>query len=152
MVFYLKSNRIILGLALLLVSAFSCGESSEKKDITKKSEELIMYQPSEMAMLMKDFYRFNESLKAAIQNNEPLPEMPANFLDIHSATMTDANGRTQAFKNFAPSFIAAQQRVTDSLQQGDITTKYNNAISMCIACHKTECVGPIPKIKKLYIE
>ena len=34
----------------------------------------------------------------------------------------------------------------------ELKDRYNAAINNCLGCHKTECTGPIPKIKKLLIQ
>ena len=49
-------------------------------------------------------------------------------------------------------FITAQQMVVDTLSNIELKERYNTAINNCLACHKTECTGPIPKIKKLLIQ
>jgi hypothetical protein len=111
-----------------------------------------MYEASEMALLMQEFYDYNASLKQQILNGEPLSEMPEAFKTIHTAQMTDASGRNMIFKSYAPAYIQTQQAVLDPSNTLDITSRYNNTINVCLACHKTECVGPIPRIKKLLIQ
>ncbi|MDT0557286.1 hypothetical protein RM697_01420 [Ichthyenterobacterium sp. W332] len=111
-----------------------------------------MYKSSEMATLMNAFYTYNEALKAAIESNSTLPEMPESFNSIHTAKMTDVNGRTPIFQSFAPLYLEAQKSIHYSLDTMTKKTHYNSVINLCISCHKTECVGPIPRIKKLMIE
>ena len=111
-----------------------------------------MYEPSEMANLMNAFYSYNEVLKKAIESGDELPKMPESFKAIHTAKMTDINGRTSIFKSFAPLYIEAQKGVTDSLSGSNLKMEYNRTINLCLSCHKTECVGPIPRIKKLLIK
>ena len=148
MVFYSKNKSGLAYIFGLLLLFSACKKEVEKE---QKQEELIVYQPSEMAILMNAFYEYNASLKSAIINNETLQAMPESFQNIHSAKMSDPDGRNAIFNGLAPVYITAQMRVLDSLSSLDVKSRYNNAINLCIACHKTECVGPIPRIKKLLI-
>jgi hypothetical protein len=147
---YYSKNRVKGVIFYSLFIAFlSC-----KNEVVEKVEnkELVMYQPSEMAVLMNEFYTYNEALKQAILNDTEFGQMPDKFVQIHTAQMTDKKGRTQIFNSLAPGFLAAQQRIIDTLSQDDLKIRYNATINMCISCHKTECVGPIPRIKKLLID
>ena len=149
MVFYLKNKSRLVYIFGLLLLFSACKKDVEKEQ--KQDDGLIVYQPSEMAILMNEFYEYNASLKSAIVNNETLQAMPESFQSIHSAKMSDPDGRNAIFNGLAPVYITAQMRVLDSLSNQDVKSRYNNAINLCIACHKTECVGPIPRIKKLLI-
>lgn len=134
----------------LVVSFLSCVSKTEEQK-EQKSTEYQMYEPSEMALLMQEFYEYNATLKQQILNGEPLSEMPEEFKTIHTAELTDASGRNMIFKSYAPAYVQTQQAVLDSSNTLDLTSRYNNTINVCLACHKTECVGPIPRIKKLLI-
>lgn len=54
--------------------------------------------------------------------------------------------------SFVNVFIKAQKSVADTLSNVELKERFNHAINNCLACHKTECMGPIPKIKKLLIQ
>jgi len=148
--YYLKNNTVIGCLLVLLLAA--CQSNDKKPTETTAKEKYVMYQPSEMGSLMQDFYTYNEQLKAEILEGKDLTEMPKEFMAIHTAEMTDAKGRNAVFQAYAPTYIKLQQAVHDSTSTIDLETRYNNAINVCLACHKTECVGPIPRIKKLLIQ
>ena len=149
MVSYSKNNHLIVFLILFFV--LSC--KSDKTDVEVRSEkEYVMYQPSEMAVLMQEFYEYNEQLKKEIIAGEQLTHMPEEFKSIHTAEMTDSSGPSKIFKAYAPVYLQTQLRVTDSLDNTELRTRYNDNINMCLSCHKTECVGPIPRIKKLLIQ
>lgn len=149
MEYYLKNSIKLSFFFVFLIIFNSCKNEADQKP---EKQELIMYQGSEMAVLMNDFYAYNESLKQAILNDTELELMPEKFAKIHTAQMTDVNGRTPVFNSLAPAFIAAQQRIIDTLSKEDLKIRYNATINMCISCHTTECVGPIPRIKKLLIQ
>jgi len=144
-----KNNHFLVFLVLFFF--LSC--KSDKTEVEVISEkEYVMYQPSEMAVLMQEFYEYNEQLKKEIIAGKQLTHMPEEFKSIHTAEMTDSSGPSKIFKAYAPVYLQTQLRVTDSLDNADLRTRYNDNINMCLSCHKTECVGPIPRIKKLLIQ
>jgi|AVFP01.1.fsa_nt_gi cytochrome c553 len=147
---FLKNKRIALFLGLLLIS-LSCQSAKEEKEQTN-DKAYVMYQPSEMALLMQEFYDYNTVLRSQILSGEPLAEMPEDFKAIHTAEMTDASGRNSIFSSYAPAYIQTQKAVLDSSSSAELKERFNSTINMCLACHKTECVGPIPRIKRLLIE
>lgn len=137
-------------LFIIALGFFACNTPAEKKSETVKTEELVMYKPSEMALLMNEMYLFNEKTKEKIIKNEDLGEFPANFLNIHSAILTDPTDRTVGFEGFSQAFLINQQAVF-SANTTDKKEQFNVMVNSCVACHKTTCIGPIPKIKKLLI-
>uniref|UniRef100_UPI003F6C7F5A hypothetical protein n=1 Tax=Winogradskyella sp. TaxID=1883156 RepID=UPI003F6C7F5A len=109
-------------------------------------------KPSEMANLMNAMYAYNLQLKQQIINGETPVSMPLDIMKLHSAEMSNGHGRTATWNSFVNVFIEAQQSVADTLANIELKARYNNTINNCLACHKTECTGPIPKIKKLLIQ
>ncbi len=140
-------KKLLLIISLCFIG-FSC-DSSKKEEIVKNAE-LLMYKPSEMAFLMNEMYIFNEKTKEKIIKNEDLGEFPANFLNIHSAILTDPTDRTVGFEGFSQAFLLNQQAVF-SASNTNRKEQFNVMVNSCVACHKTTCIGPIPKIKKLLI-
>lgn len=114
------------------------------------TEELEMYNPSEMTMLMKEMYISNEMLKEKIVNNDSLGNFNATFLKIHNAVLTDRFERTRDFEEKAQTFISNQEAIFN-VSEEDRGVQFNLMVNSCIACHKTTCTGPIPRIKKLLI-
>lgn len=140
-------KNILLVISLCFIG-FSC-DTSKKEEIVKNAE-LVMYKPSEMALLMNEMYLFNEKTKEKIIKNEDLGDFPTNFLNIHSAILTDPTDRTVGFESFSKAFLLNQQAVF-SANTADKKEQFNVMVNSCVACHKTTCIGPIPKIKKLLI-
>lgn len=144
----------------LLVVMFSCdskvqpeqGTSTEKEvTIVDGASKYDVYQPSEMSTLMKGMYAYNEQVKQEIlAGNELSFEFPEEFLNIHSAQLSETKSRNTTFQSFTDTFINAQKLVFED-SEIPIKERHNNAINMCLACHKSECTGPIPKIRKLLI-
>ncbi|MBE0422909.1 MAG: hypothetical protein IBX66_03125 [Lutibacter sp.] len=141
----MKKIGLIISLCFI---GFSCNTS--KKEEIVKNAELVMYKPSEMALLMNEMYQFNEKTKEKIIKNEDLGEFPANFLNIHSAILTDPTVRTSNFEAFSKGFITNQQMLFSDPSKAT-KEQFNVMVNSCVACHKTTCIGPIPKIKKLLI-
>lgn len=119
-------------------------------DSTAAGGELKMYEMSEMAALMEQMYAENQALKSRIVNGDSLGTFPKRFLDIHASAMTDESENDAFFKAQAAKFVKAQELIyKDSV---NAKTHFNEAVSACIQCHEQKCGGPIPRIKKLYIE
>lgn len=141
-------NKLLFILALTLV--FSCKNNS-KEDKAIQKEELVMYNPSELTLVMEKIYTTNEIIKKQILNGETPSKFPDWFLKIHTAEMTDRFERDSSFKIFANNFIKSQKSIYKSSSK-NAKSNFNNTINSCIACHKTTCTGPIPRIKKLLIK
>jgi hypothetical protein len=151
-VFYLNNKPLAIILCFVFI-LFSCkNEESTSKEPTKKKVEYDMYQPSEMAGFMNAMYIYNQQLRTKIMKGETPSAMPLDLLKLHSAEMSNGKFRTKNWESFVNVFIESQQTVVDTLSDTSVKERYNAAITNCLNCHKTECVGPIPKIKKLLIQ
>ena len=147
-------NNKVFVYAVILLICFSCKNEAEPKPLEEEqNEELIMYQPSEMANLMNGMYAYNLQIRQQIINGEVPVSMPLDLMKLHSADMSNGHARTSVWNSKIDGFIEAQQTIiVDTLSNVELKQRYNTAISNCLACHKTECTGPIPKIKKLLIQ
>ena len=137
-----------------LLTFVSC-ESKEikveqKKSAPKKEKKLQMYQMSEMAALMEQMYVDNQRLKERIKNGDAIGEFPQHFLKIHKSAMTDDSDNDEFFKEQAAKFIKAQELIYQDPKNAK--QHFNTGVDACIKCHQEKCGGPIPRIKKLYIE
>ncbi len=131
----------------------SCkNEEKVVEEPSTKRVEYDVYQPSEMAGFMNAMYAYNLQLKQQIIAGETPVSMPLDLMTLHSAEMSNGKGRTVAWNSFVNVFIESQEALTDTLSNEALKGRYNAAINNCLSCHKTECVGPIPKIKKLLIQ
>jgi len=129
---------------------FLACNSNKAKELKNPNEELVMYEFSEMALLMEEMYKTNETLKQKIVNKEAIGNFSTKFLDIHSAVLTNPKDRTESFEVFSKTFIKNQQAIFTASQE-KVKEQFNLMVNSCIACHKTTCTGPIPRIKKLLI-
>lgn len=145
-----KRTFYVVFITLGLVSCKDEGtlnEASPEKKITYD-----MYEPSEMAGFMNALYAYNQQLKAQIVAGETPTAMPLDLLKMHTAEMTDGKSRTKNWQSFVNVFIESQEAISDTLSKAVLKERFNTAINNCLSCHKTECTGPIPKIKKLLIQ
>ncbi|MCV6630675.1 MAG: hypothetical protein OIF50_12555 [Flavobacteriaceae bacterium] len=139
---------------LVVVFLLSCADSA-KKDTKKKAQKSTvyeMYEPSEMATLMNDFYAYNEKLKANIEAGKPLDEEGAKlFENIHTAVLTDSRDKDALFDAWAIALEQAQKGIFNNSVPGSQKEKFNAAVRVCVSCHEKKCSGPISRIEKLYI-
>ena len=132
---------------------FNCkNEEKQVEEPITTDVEYNMYQPSEMSGFMNAMYAYNLQIKNQIMAGETPATLPLDLMTLHSAEMTNGKGRTPAWNSFVNVFIESQKTVIDTLSNIELKDRYNAAINNCLGCHKTECTGPIPKIKKLLIQ
>ena len=142
--------KIFLSVALVVL--FSGCNNSEKEN-TEINGDIVydMYKPSEMSILMNDMYDYNLKIKQEILEGKTPANFPTNFLNIYTAELSEFKSRNETFKAYSSLFVENQKEIFNTDAHLDISKRYNNTINICISCHKTECTGPIPKIKKLLI-
>ena len=140
---------VILCFFLILTS---CNSSLEKVTTNKKTPFVFdVYEPSEMSLLMNHMVGVNDTIREKILEGENLIEFPEEFLTIYTAELTETKYRSEIFEAYSKVFVDNEKAIFDPNNEVPLVEKYNNAINTCLACHKTECVGPIPKIRKLLI-
>ena len=122
----------------------------EKTTDSTTTEEFEMYEMSEMAALMEQMYVDNQRLKERIMKGDTIGKFPQHFIRIHKAVMTDETDKDAFFDEQAAKFIKAQELIYEDPKNAK--EHFNNGVDACIQCHQVKCSGPIPKIKKLYIE
>lgn len=144
-------------LLLTFFVAFSCQQKEEVKAPVvqkaaepKKKKKFEMYEMSEMAMLMEQMYVDNQRLKERIKKGDTIGKFPNHFLRIHAAVMTDKQENDAFFKEQAAKFIDAQRLIYEDPKNAK--QHFNEGVNACVSCHQVKCAGPIPRIKKLYIE
>ena len=138
-------KNIALFITCLLFA--SCQIDGKKENA---SEEPLMYQPTEMALLMRKMYEVNNVVKKQIINKDSILPFPEEFSNIHTAVLTDPTERNSEFDSLADLYLTYQKDLFNTVN--DSTVYYfNKSVNTCITCHETRCVGPLPKIKKLLI-
>ncbi|MDR6967124.1 hypothetical protein J2X31_001131 [Flavobacterium arsenatis] len=125
-------------------------DSVEKSSEKKEDKKFEMYEMSEMSLLMEQMYVDNERLKERIKKGDTIGKFPNHFLKIHKVVMTDDKENDAFFKEQANNFIKAQQMIYEDPKNAK--EHFNKGVDACLKCHQVKCGGPIPRIKKLYIE
>lgn len=143
---------VVLLVASLVVLSCSKKEETKTENVAtaKEEKQFEMYEMSEMAALMEQMYVDNQRLKERIKTGDTIGEFPSHFMKIHSAVMTDKQENDAFFKEQAANFIKAQELIYKDPKNAK--EHFNNGVDACIKCHEVKCGGPIPRIKKLYIE
>ncbi|MGS2726682.1 hypothetical protein ACU8DI_08735 [Psychroserpens sp. BH13MA-6] len=139
----------------VIVLAVNCKSPEEEKstpNIVDGTQKYEVYQGSEMSTLMQGMYAYNLQIKNEIKAGVQPTEFPDVFLNIHTAQLSDTKTRNDTFQFYSTEFIKAERLVFVEDATKAVSQRYNDAIMMCVACHKSECTGPIPKIKKLLIQ
>lgn len=136
---------VVFFLAFFLL--IGCKKEPNKKVIITENKQ---YKQSEMAALMLNMYAVSLENKKLILEGKKPQNFPEEFLNIHKATLTDPSDRDAAFKTFSDYYLKSFKDVFNA-PTNSLIVKHNVAINSCISCHKTTCIGPIPKIKKLLI-
>ncbi|MEJ6792161.1 MAG: hypothetical protein QNK89_05345 [Lacinutrix sp.] len=136
----------------VILSCNSKVEESDTKEEVSKAKVYDMYEPSEMANLMNEFYAENLKIKNEILAGNIPKEFPTDFLKIHTAELSNFKTRNAKFEAFSNLYIVAEQEVFNTESNIPVQERFNNAIGVCISCHQTECTGPIPRIQKLLIK
>lgn len=134
---------------VFFTSCHSKKEEAKVETVKEEKKDFKMYEMSEMAALMEQMYVDNQRLKDRIKNGEAVGNFPDHFLKIHGAVMTDETENDAFFKEQAKKFIEAQKLIYEDPENA--RTHFNNGVDACVRCHEVKCGGPIPRIKKLYI-
>lgn len=138
----------------VLLFVFSCQKKEEEKATCapekKEEKKFEMYKMSEMAALMEQMYVENKMVKERIIKGEPVGKFPEYYLKIHTAKFTEESDNDTFFKENAKLYIAAQKLIYDDPKNAK--QHFNDGVKACLTCHETKCGGPIPKIKKLFID
>lgn len=145
----------LLFLQVISLFLFSC-QGKKTDEIIKNETNSIqsgsnfqMYEMSELALLMEQMYAYNLQLKTRILSNDSLGVFPENFEKIHTAIMTDPSENDIFFQEQAAEYLKAQKAIYSNPK--DAKVQFNKMVESCLACHAKKCGGPIPRIKKLFI-
>lgn len=145
--------RIILAsLSFSLLLIYACNSNNCSAD-KKPPTESIMYEPSELAILMKQMHAQELMWKQMIEADSFAIDFPTDFMGIYTEEPTDSNlrERDEHFISFADKYIDNVKALIDTKKQKKQIKRFNATIDACIDCHTDYCQGPIDKIKKLYI-
>ena len=135
-----------ISIAFFLISCQNSDLSTTKKFIPN------MYEESEMALFMRCIYEENSKMKKGIITGTPSNRFPSYFLNIFNSKLTNDKPYSENLITYSKVYIDNVRTLFDTVSPISLKTRYNNSINTCIACHTSECAGPIPSIKKLLIK
>lgn len=144
----------VLGLVFIGVSCNETASNTESAPQVEEaaSQEIVMPERSELALLMRKMFDENMAIKEGIMNGELPESFPEEFLAIHTSNATEPEKITEAYHAMADAYLASVKNVVEADQENSITA-FNNMVTTCVNCHKTvACMGPIPKINQLRIK
>jgi hypothetical protein len=142
---------IIAGLIAIFVGIVACNQQEVEQVEDVKADKPKLYEPSELASLMRSMYEDNMELKKAIEEGHIPESFPEDFYRIHSAIATNPGDINDTYKALADKYLLDMERVVSS-DAASVRRNFNEMVNTCISCHQVFCQGPIPKIKKLAIE
>jgi len=144
-------KKLIIVFFVVLLFLFGCDTKKKEVVNVEAKEDLVMYEPSEMTVLMREMFEFQETSKKQIENGELPNSFPEKFKKIHTAELSDQFEHDESFQNFTKLYFMHIENLEKSTKE-DAKQNFNIAINSCIACHQTTCRGPIVRIKKLLIK
>lgn len=145
---------IIVILFLSIACAEKKTDSNNNEKNAKKvvsNDDLVMYEPSELATLMQEMYDANKNWKEEVLKGNIPKDFPKKYKTIHSAISTNENAGSDFFNAMASSYISSVDAFTNASSE-NVKEKYNNMVNVCVACHISVCPGPVGRIKKLLIK
>ncbi len=105
-------------------------------------------ESSELALLMREMETEAIAMREAINKGQELKDVRKRFEAILTAKSTEASMKTPAFQAMANSYLKSLDKVYQT-PQAERLAQYNIMINDCMNCHKTNCPGPLVRIKKL---
>ena len=131
--------------------ACNSGNAGETETESQEDWQPDMYQPSELVLVMRKMYDDNLALKEQIKAGEVPKEVPAKYHEMLTATATNPDELSDLYYAMAKTYLSNYEVLTQA-DSATAVTKYNAVVKTCIGCHENYCLGPIPKIEKLYIK
>lgn len=126
-------------------------KAAEADTESKEDWQPDMYQPSELVLVMRKMYDDNLALKEQIKAGQVPKEVPAKYHEMLTATATNPDELDDLYYAMAKTYLSNYEVLTQA-DSASAVTKYNTVVKTCIGCHQNYCLGPIPKIEKLYIK
>ncbi len=142
-------------LTLLGVAAWAWACSSAEESTV--SEEPILYEASELALVMRKMAAGHEEYKEKFTAGEwdasVLQQWKQQHSKMQSAQPTDPGAIGEEFKVMSAAYVEHMEQVIalveNKASQKEKLEAYNALIETCIGCHQVHCQGPIPRIKKM---
>ena len=154
----MKIATYLLGCLIGASFFISCQNQEQEEQTdnagTETSEENWepdMYEPSELVLIMRKMHEDNMAMKEEIMAGKAPKAIPEEYHKILTATATNPDELDELYYAMAKVYLNDYQAMVDA-QPEELIAKYNNLVKTCVNCHQNYCLGPIPKIEKLYIK
>ncbi len=142
----------LLGASLFISCQSQEAEENEAETTqTEENWEPDMYEASELVLIMRKMYDDNMAMKAQIKAGVVPDAIPEEYHKILTATATNPDELDDLYYAMAKVYLNDYQSMVDAKPE-ELVSKYNNLVKTCVNCHQNYCMGPIPKIEKLYIK
>lgn len=149
----MKLFTIVLGCLIGASFFISCSTENAAEDTTNQNEDWQpkMYEPSALVAIMRTMYEDNLALKEQIKAGVVPTAVPEHYRNMLTAQATNPDEITDLYYGMAQAYLASYEALTKADSASAIPA-YNAVVNNCISCHQNYCLGPIPKIEKLYIK
>ncbi|KFD39571.1 hypothetical protein AT05_04400 [Schleiferia thermophila str. Yellowstone] len=148
-----SQNKNYLLLVVLFIPMLTGCSLGEKKEPADTDRDLVKRADmSELALLMRRMEKLTAQWKEATEKgNYTDIELPDWLEKIHTAEATDPSEITGIYHPMATAWLESVRQFKDA-PAAEKPKTFNTLVSNCITCHQHYCQGPIPRIKKLYVE
>ncbi len=131
---------------LVFLGSLLCACTSKNEN----TKVFVYAEPSEMTVLMQQTFSKMLETKENIIHQKDIGSFPAYTKNIHNATLTNSGFKNSDFKKLSDTYIQNMVK-TYTGEKSQRKENFNTAVNSCVQCHENFCKGPIPKIKKLWI-
>jgi len=139
----------------MLVICYSCTEDNtdtkNNKDV--ESSEVLMYEPSNLVILMRQIEGNLAHIKTVLDKGNPVSsDSHQEFSGIFTEAPSEDVVRDSSYMEIGRQFLDNYEQIFIASDKGSLRHLFNSTISSCISCHQNRCPGPIKRIKKLVIK
>jgi len=153
----MKGLNIVIGCLIGTSFFISCDQNVAEKTIPQAEDsqsdtwEPNMYQASELVLVMRQMHSDLELVKAEVAKGKTPGPMPEKYKEMHTAMATNPEEIDEIFHAISDKWMGEYKIMTEA-DASTLKLKYNTLIKTCVDCHQNYCLGPIPKIEKLYLK
>lgn len=138
---------ILTGLLLGIMAMVSCQKGSDNKSVENE-----MYEPSELALVMRSMEAQLKDIEVQLESGKlPIDSFSA-YVNLHTAEATNPREINETYHGMADVFMANAKEMNAQKTIDDYKIHYDLLVNNCISCHQVYCNGPIERISKLRLK
>lgn len=148
----MRSTTLIVLTVLTVVGygLLACGDRPEPAPEPER-EPSVMYELSELALLMEVMSDSLERWRSHIQTGGTVGHFPESFRTIHTAIPSEGfDVEDDCFVNMSTSYLAAVDSLATATPE-NVVERYDLVVANCISCHQVKCPGPLERIETYVI-